>query len=199
MANNTRVGKIERRTSETDITLSLNLDGTGTVNIATGIGFFDHMLEAFARHGLFDLDVQVKGDLHVDGHHTVEDVGICLGQAIDKAVGTKAGIRRFGSAYLPMDEALVLGVIDLSGRPFLAFEGFDFKAPMIGAYDTELTLEFFRSVAMHANMTLHLRNLAIGNAHHTVEATYKAFGRALDQATQFDPRVEGIPSTKGSL
>lgn len=199
MSETKRVGSVTRQTKETDITLTLNLDGSGKGKIDTGIGFFDHVLEAFARHGLYDLDVRVKGDLHVDGHHTVEDVGICLGQAIDQAVGDKSGIRRFGSAYLPMDEALVLSVIDLSGRPFLAFEGFEFRAPMIGAYDTELTLEFFRAVAMHAGMTLHLRSLASGNAHHIVEATFKAFGRALDAATQFDARVQGVPSTKGSL
>lgn len=199
MSSLSRVASIARRTKETDIALTLGIDGSGAGQIATGIGFFDHVLEAFARHGLFDLDVKVDGDLHVDGHHTVEDVGICLGQAINKAVGDKSGIRRFGSAYLPMDEALVLGVIDLSGRPYLAFEGFEFRAPMIGAYDTELTLEFFRAVAMHAGMTLHLRSLADGNAHHIVEAAFKAFGRALDEATQFDPRVKGVPSTKGSL
>lgn len=199
MTEKRRVAEITRRTGETDITLSLALDGSGTGHVDTGIGFFDHVLTAFARHGLFDLSVQVKGDLHVDGHHTVEDTGLCLGKAIAEAVGDKAGLRRFGSFYVPMDEALVLCVIDLSGRPYLAFEGFDFRAPMIGDYDTELTLEFFRAVAMEAKMTLHLRSLAPGNAHHIVEAAFKAFGRALDAATQIDPRVQGIPSTKGSL
>lgn len=200
MATDPRVATIARQTSETDIRLTLKLDGSGAAQVETGIGFFDHMLTAFARHGLFDLEVRVQGDLHIDGHHTVEDVGICLGQAIAQAVGTKAGIRRFGSAYVPMDEALVLGVLDLSGRPYLAFEGFEFRTPMIGTYDTELTLEFFRAVAMNSGSTLHLRNMAPGNAHHVVEATFKAFGRALDQATLIDVRTEGIiPSTKGSL
>lgn len=199
MAKSERRATIVRTTSETDIKLSLHLDGEGVSTVATGIGFFDHMLDAFARHGLFDLEVHVEGDLHVDGHHTVEDVGICLGKAIAQAVGDKAGIRRYGSAHVPMDEALVLAVIDLSGRPFLAFDGFDFRSPMIGAYDTELTVEFFRAVAFNAGITLHLRNYNPGNAHHIVEAAFKAFGRSLDQATQFDPRVKGIPSTKGSL
>src|SRR5690625_3601537 len=181
-----RIGTIQRRTKETDISLRLVLDGSGEASISTGIGFFDHILEAFARHGLFDLQVEVDGDLHVDGHHTVEDVGICLGQAIQEAVGTKKGIRRFGTAYVPMDEAMVRSVIDLSGRPYLAFEGFNIRSPMIGTYDTELTLEFFRSVAMQSQMTLHMHSLAEGNAHHIVEAACKAFGRALDEATQFD-------------
>lgn len=194
-----RVAQVHRKTGETDIQLRLNLDGSGEASINTGIGFFDHMLTAFARHGLFDLELQVAGDLHVDGHHTVEDTGICLGRAIAQAVGDKAGIRRYGSAHVPMDEALVLSVIDLSGRPYLAFEGFAFRAPMIGAFDTELTLEFFRAVAMNAHMTLHMRCEAAGNAHHVVEAAFKAFARALDQATARDPRVAGIPSTKGQL
>lgn len=199
MTSDARTATIQRKTGETDIRLTFNLDGSGAGSIQTGIGFFDHMLTAFARHGLFDLDLTVDGDLHVDGHHTVEDVGICLGKAIAQAVGDKAGIRRYGAAYVPMDEALVRSVIDLSGRPYLAFEGFEFRAPMIGAYDTELTLEFFRAVAMNAAMTLHMTSLAPGNAHHIVEAAFKAFARALDQATQPDARVQGIPSTKGSL
>lgn len=199
MSTSPRMAEVHRKTGETDIHLRLNLDGSGEAQVETGIGFFDHMLTAFARHGLFDLEVHVEGDLHVDGHHTVEDTGICLGRAIAQAVGDKAGIRRYGSAYVPMDEALVLSVIDLSGRPFLAFDGFDFRTPMIGAYDTELTLEFFRAVAMNAQMTLHMRCEAGGNAHHVVEAAFKAFARALDEATLFDPRVAGIPSTKGQL
>lgn len=199
MTGQGRTATIQRRTHETDIELALALDGAGQADIHTGIGFFDHMLDAVARHGLFDLTVRVQGDLHVDGHHTVEDVGICLGRAVAEAAGDKAGIRRYGSAHVPMDEALVLAVIDLSGRPYLAFEGFEFRTPMIGAYDTELTLEFFRSVAVHGAMNLHLRCMAGGNAHHVVEATYKAFARALDVATSHDPRVQGVPSTKGSL
>lgn len=199
MPDKQRVATIERKTGETDIRITLNLDGAGRADVQTGIGFFDHMLTAFARHGLFDLFVRCDGDLYVDGHHTVEDVGICLGQAIAETVGDKSGIRRYGSAYVPMDEALVLAVIDLSGRPYLDFSGFEFKAPMIGDYDTELTLEFFRAVAMNSASTLHLRCEASGNAHHVVEAAFKAFARALDQATLQDPRVVGVPSTKGSL
>lgn len=199
MSDSPRGAEVYRKTGETDIQLRLKLDGSGEAKVETGIGFFDHMLTAFARHGLFDLEVKVVGDLFVDGHHTVEDTGICLGRAIAQAVGDKAGIRRYGSAYVPMDEALVLSVIDLSGRPYLAFDGFDFRAPMIGAYDTELTLEFFRAVAMNSQMTLHMRCEASGNAHHVVEAAFKAFARALDQATQRDGRVVGIPSTKGQL
>lgn len=194
-----RTATIERKTLETDIRLTLRLDGSGASHVATGIGFFDHMLTAFARHGLFDLELTVRGDLHVDGHHTVEDVGICLGQAISRALGDKAGIRRYGAAYVPMDEALVLCVVDVSGRPYLAFDGFRFATPLIGTFATELTEEFFRAVAVHAGITLHLRSHNPGNAHHVVEAAFKAFARALDEATRLDPRVQGIPSTKGSL
>lgn len=194
-----RVADISRRTAETDIKLRLDLDGTGTGNIDTGIGFFDHMLQGFARHGLFDLRVEVDGDLHIDGHHTVEDSGIVLGQAFSEALGDKAGIRRYGSAYVPMDEVLVLAAVDLSGRPYLAFDGFEFASANVGDFDSELTLEFFRSLATHGAMNLHLRCLAGGNTHHLIEATFKACARALDLATQYDERVEGIPSTKGSL
>lgn len=194
-----RTAELSRRTAETDIKLRLALDGTGKGNIDTGIGFFDHMLQGFARHGLFDLDVKVDGDLHIDGHHTVEDTGIVLGQAFSKALGDKAGIRRYGSACVPMDEVLVLAAVDLSGRPYLGFEGFEFASQSVGGFDSELTLEFFRSLSTHGAMNLHLRCLAGGNTHHLIEATFKACARALDQATQFDERVQGIPSTKGSL
>lgn len=194
-----RAAEIARRTKETDIHLRLDVDGTGEAHVDTGIGFFDHMLQGFARHGLFDLDVKIEGDLHVDGHHTVEDCGIVLGQAFHRALGDKAGIRRYGSAVVPMDEVLVMAAIDLSGRPYLAFEGFQFAAPSVGGFDTELTQEFFRALATHAGMNLHLRCLAGGNSHHLIEATFKACARALDEATRRDERVTGIPSTKGSL
>mgnify|MGYP001156482416 CR=1 FL=1 len=199
MTQEMRTAELTRRTGETDIRLRLCLDGTGSGNIDTGIGFFDHMLQGFARHGLFDLDVKVDGDLHIDGHHTVEDTGIVLGQAFAKALGDKAGIRRYGSACVPMDEVLVLAAVDLSGRPYLAFDGFEFASERVGGFDSELTLEFFRAFSTHAAMNLHLRCLAGGNTHHLIEATFKACARALDQATQFDARVRGIPSTKGSL
>lgn len=194
-----RIAEISRRTEETEIKLRLDIDGTGEAHVDTGIGFFDHMLNGFARHGLFDLHVEIDGDLHVDGHHTVEDCGIVLGQALSRAVGDKAGIRRYGSALVPMDEVLVMAVVDLSGRPYLAFEGFEFASQSVGEFDTELTIEFFRSLANHAAINLHLRCLAGGNSHHLIEATFKACARALDEATQYDERVTGIPSTKGSL
>src|SRR5690625_4606181 len=163
------MAEISRRTAETDIKLRLDLDGTGAGNIDTGIGFFDHMLQGFARHGLFDLRVEVDGDLHIDGHHTVEDSGIVLGQAFSEALGDKAGIRRYGSAYVPMDEVLVLAAVDLSGRPYLAFDGFEFASLSVGDFDSELTLEFFRSFSMHGAMNLHLRCLAGGNTHHLID------------------------------
>ena len=190
---------LTRKTSETDITLTLALDGTGQADVATGIGFLDHMLTAFARHGLFDLSVQAKGDLHIDCHHTTEDVGIVLGQALATAVGDKRGIRRFGHALVPMDEALAEVAVDLSGRPFIAWD-VGFEQPRIGEMDTELFEEFFRALAMNGLLTLHVRRRAGRNAHHVAEACFKAAARALRMATEADPRAKGaIPSTKGSL
>lgn len=189
----------ERKTTETAVRVQIDLDGRGASRVETGIGFFDHMLTAFARHGLFDLDVQVEGDLHIDGHHTVEDTGLVLGDAFREALGTKASIQRYGSALVPMDESLVMAVVDLSGRPYTAFEDFHFQTPKVGAFDTELTLEFFRSFANRCGCNLHLRALAGGNAHHLIEAAFKAFARALREAVREDPRVQGVPSTKGSL
>lgn len=188
-----------RTTSETDIKLTINLDGTGEARIDTGIGFFDHMLTSFAKHGLFDLDLQVQGDLHIDGHHTVEDTGLVLGAAVKDALGSKAGIERFGSAYVPMDEVLVLAAIDLSGRPALGWDGFVFDVPSVGGFDTCLAHEFFKSFSNECACNLHLRVLALGNAHHMIEAAFKAMARALRDAVQFNPRITGIPSTKGKL
>ena len=193
-----REGTVKRTTKETDIDLRLNLDGSGSREIFTGIGFFDHMLEGFAKHGFFDLSCKVKGDLQVDGHHTVEDTGIALGTAIDQAVGDKAGIRRYGYFVLPMDEVLVLCAVDLCGRPYLGFE-YEYRTPMIGALDTELVHEFFYAVSYSAKMNLHIKVLSDGNAHHVTEAMFKAFGKALDMATGYDARVDGVLSTKGSL
>jgi imidazoleglycerol-phosphate dehydratase len=193
-----REGTVKRTTKETDIDLRLNLDGSGSREISTGIGFFDHMLEGFAKHGFFDLSCKVKGDLQVDGHHTVEDTGIALGTAIDQAVGDKAGIRRYGYFVLPMDEVLVLCAVDLCGRPYLGFE-YEYRTPMIGALDTELVHEFFYAVSYSAKMNLHIKVLSDGNAHHVTEAMFKAFGKALDMATGYDARVDGVLSTKGSL
>ena len=193
-----REAEINRRTKETDICLRLNLDGEGKTAPDTGIGFFDHMLDALSRFGLLDLAVTCKGDLQVDGHHTVEDVGICLGRALREALGDRAGIRRVGSAYLPMDEALAFAALDISGRPFLAFDA-DFAGPACGAMDTQLAEEFFRAVCVNAGLTLHLRVLAGRNDHHKMEALFKAFGLALRDAAAPDPRVKGVPSTKGSL
>ena len=189
----------ERKTAETAVRVWIDLDGKGEARVRTGIGFFDHMLAALARHGLFDLEVDVEGDLHVDGHHTVEDTGLVLGDAFREALGGKESIRRFGSALVPMDEALVLAAVDLSGRPFLAFEGFAFQSPRVGEFDTELTLEFFRAFANRCGCNLHLRALAGGNAHHLIEAAFKACARALQEAVREDPRVQGVPSTKGAL
>lgn len=189
----------QRTTAETAIRLSLFLDGTGEAKVRTGIGFFDHMLTAFARHGLFDLEVEVEGDLHVDGHHTVEDTGLVLGAALRDALGDKAGIARFGAAHVPMDESLVMAAVDLSGRPYLAFTGFTFDVPAVGGFDTPLAEEFFRALASEARCNLHLRCLAAGNAHHMIEAAFKAVGRALREAVSLDPRVKGVPSTKGVL
>jgi imidazoleglycerol-phosphate dehydratase len=194
-----RTATLTRKTSETDIALMLVLDGTGRADVATGIGFLDHMLTAFARHGMFDLQVQAAGDLHIDFHHTTEDVGIVLGQALATALGDKRGIRRFGHALVPMDEALAEVAVDLSGRPFIAWD-VAFAQPKIGAMDTELFEEFFRALAMNGLLTLHVQRRAGHNAHHVAEACFKAVARALRMATEADPRAEGvIPSTKGSL
>ena len=194
-----RTAALTRTTSETDITLTLNLDGTGASQIATGVGFFDHMLTAFARHALFDLTVQATGDLHIDSHHTVEDVGIVLGQAIGQALGDKAGITRFGQALIPMDEALVEAAIDISGRAHLAWT-VGFERPMLGTMDTQLVEEFFRALVGHALLTLHVTQRAGHNAHHVAEACFKAAARALRTAVSLDPRLGGaIPSTKGAL
>jgi imidazoleglycerol-phosphate dehydratase len=194
-----RIATLTRATSETDIALTLVLDGTGQAEIATGIGFLDHMLTAFARHGLFDLTVRAKGDLHIDFHHTTEDVGIVLGQALATALGDKRGIRRFGHALVPMDEALAEVAVDLSGRPFIAWD-VAFAQPKIGEMDTELFEEFFRALAMNGLLTLHVQRRAGHNAHHVAEACFKAAARALRMATEADPRAAGvIPSTKGSL
>ncbi|WP_137179060.1 imidazoleglycerol-phosphate dehydratase HisB [Roseomonas sp. AR75] len=195
----TRRAEIVRATSETDIRLSVDLDGTGRAEVATGVGFLDHMLTALARHGMLDLTVAAKGDLHIDDHHTTEDVGIVLGQAIRQALGDKRGIRRFGQCLLPMDEALAEAAIDISGRPFLAWS-VPFARPKIGSFDTELVEEFFRALAFNAGITLHVTLKAGSNAHHVAEACFKAVARALRMAVELDPRAAGaIPSTKGML
>lgn len=193
-----RISTINRRTRETDIEVTLELDGSGRAEVHTGIGFLDHMLEGFARHGFFDLKCQVKGDLQVDGHHTVEDTGIVLGQAIREAAGDKKGIRRYGYFILPMDEALALCAVDLCGRPYLQF-ACDFTTERVGELDTELVKEFFYAVSYSAGMNLHLRMLQPGNNHHMIEAMFKAFAKALDEATTLDPRITDVLSTKGSL
>ena len=193
-----RIAVCTRKTKETDIRISLNLDGGGNTKIQTGIGFFDHMLEGFARHGLFDLEIEVIGDLQVDTHHTVEDVGIVLGQAIAKALGDKKGIKRYGSFILPMDETLAICAIDLSGRPYLNFSA-DFVVERLGDFETEMFREFFYAVSYSALMNLHLKILDGGNTHHMAEALFKAFGRALDMATMEEPRIKDVWSTKGSL
>ena len=194
-----RTAEVTRQTAETQITVQLNLDGTGQSRIATGIGFFDHMLDQIARHGLIDLDIQAQGDLHIDGHHTVEDVGITLGQAVAKAVGDKKGIRRYGHAYVPLDEALSRVVVDFSGRPGVEMH-VPFKSGMIGTFDSQLAFEFFQGFVNHAFVTLHIDNLRGENSHHQAETVFKAFARALRMALELDPRALGtIPSTKGSL
>lgn len=194
-----RSAEITRNTNETQITVHVNLDGTGVAKLNTGIGFFDHMLDQIARHGLIDLQIQAVGDLHIDGHHTVEDVGIALGQAVHKAVGDKKGIRRYGHAYVPLDEALSRVVVDFSGRPGLEMY-VPFKSGMIGAFDSQLAFEFFQGFVNHAFVTLHIDNLRGENAHHQAETVFKAFARALRMALELDPRSAGvIPSTKGSL
>ncbi len=194
-----RTAEVSRTTAETKITVRVNLDGTGVARLHTGIGFFDHMLDQIARHGLIDLDIQAEGDLHIDGHHTVEDVGITLGQAVHQAVGDKRGIRRYGHAYVPLDEALSRVVVDFSGRPGLVMN-VPFKSSMIGTFDSQLAHEFFQGFANHAFVTLHIDNLRGENAHHQAETVFKAFARALRVALEFDPRaLATIPSTKGSL
>ena len=194
-----RIGSVSRKTKETDIELSLNLDGSGIAKVDTGIGFFDHMLISFAKHGFFDLDCKVTGDLFVDSHHTIEDTGIVLGQAIAKAVGDKQGIRRFGSFLLPMDEALVLSSLDLSGRPYLVYD-LDLTTAQVGYMDTEMVKEFFYAVSYSAAMNLHIKQISGANNHHIIEVAFKAFAKALDEATQYDSRLSGqVLSTKGSL
>ncbi len=194
-----RQAEVSRNTAETQLRVRVNLDGTGPSKLSTGIGFFDHMLEQIARHGMIDLEIEAKGDLHIDGHHTVEDVGITLGQAVARAVGDKRGIRRYGHAYVPLDEALSRVVVDFSGRPGLHMH-VPFKAGMIGGFDTQLAFEFFQGFSNHAGVTLHIDNLKGQNAHHQCETVFKAFARALRMALTPDPRSAGvIPSTKGSL
>jgi imidazoleglycerol-phosphate dehydratase len=199
LTNSHRQAEVVRSTAETRITARVDLDGTGQARLSTGIGFFDHMLDQIARHGLMDLDIEAQGDLHIDGHHTVEDVGITLGQAVYKAVGDKKGIRRYGHAYVPLDEALSRVVIDFSGRPGLVMN-VPFKSGMIGTFDSQLAHEFFQGFANHAFVTLHIDNLRGENAHHQCETVFKAFARALRMALELDPRSAGsVPSTKGSL
>ena len=193
-----RQAQIQRSTKETDINISINLDGEGVSNINTGIGFFDHMLTLFASHGRLDLDVNCKGDIEVDGHHSIEDIGIALGAAIKTALGDKKGINRYGTFYLPMDEALAFVSLDISGRPYLVYDGGE-MTPMIANYDTELTEEFLRAFAFNAGITLHVRIIYGKNSHHKVEAIFKALGHALRIATEHDPRMNDIPSTKGVL
>lgn len=193
-----RIAEYTRKTKETDIYLSFDLDGRGDAKVDTGIGFFDHMLDGFARHGLFDLNVKVTGDLVVDCHHSIEDTGIVLGNAIKKAVGDKKGIKRFGSCMLPMDETLVLCAVDLSGRPYLSFDA-EFTTDRVGYMDTEMVKEFFYAISYSAGMNLHLKVITGGNNHHMIEAMFKAFAKALDEATIIDPRITDILSTKGSL
>ena len=193
-----RLAQITRETAETKIRLSLNLDGTGKAEADTGIGFFDHMLCSFARHGLFDLQVSVQGDLYVDCHHTIEDTGIVLGEAIAQAVGDKKSIRRYGHVILPMDDALILCAVDLCGRPYLGFEAC-FGAERVGGFDTEMVREFFYAVSYKAGMNLHLKKLAGTNCHHLIEGMFKAFAKSLDQAVSEDPRIADVLSTKGSL
>ena len=193
-----RIAEVERYTKETSIEIQLNLDGSGQAQIDTGVGFFDHMLEGFARHGLFDLTIKVDGDLQVDDHHTIEDTGIVLGQAIARAVGDKRGIQRYGDRILPMDEVLVLCAVDLCGRPYLQFDA-DFQADRMGDMSTQMVKEFFYAVSYGAMMNLHFKVLSGENDHHIIEAMFKAFAKALDMATQKDPRIEDVLSTKGCL
>ena len=195
-----RIGEMHRTTKETDVQVKLNVDGTGKAVLSTGIGFFDHMLDAFARHAYLDLEVTVKGDLHVDGHHTVEDTGIAIGQALGQALGVRGGIRRYADAAVPLDEALVRAVVDVSGRPYLSYNVPIATWQMLGDYDVLLTPEFFRALVVHAGLTVHLDLIRGDNPHHIVEATFKAFARAFDLATQAEPRLAGAAaSTKGVL
>jgi len=193
-----RTASITRKTSETDITMTLNLDGSGMSSVNTGIGFFDHMLKSFAKHGFFDLNVNVKGDLIVDCHHTIEDTGIVLGEAVKQALGDKKSIRRYGSMLLPMDETLVMCAIDLSGRPYLNFNG-SFTTDRVGYFDTEMVREFFYAVSYSAGMNLHIKQIDGDNNHHIIEAMFKAFAKALDEAVSIDPRIVDVLSTKGAL
>jgi imidazoleglycerol-phosphate dehydratase len=194
-----RIGEIIRKTKETDLLVRVNLDGRGEASVKTGIGFFDHMLEALARHGLLDLTVEARGDLHVDGHHTVEDTGIVIGQALAEALGDRAGIRRYADSMVPLDEALVRCVVDVSGRPYLSYHIDIPKWQMLGDYDVFLTPEFFRALVLNAGLTVHLDLIRGDNPHHIIEAAFKAFARSLDYATALDSRVTGVPSTKGTL
>ncbi len=198
MAEKKRTAAVERETGETKIKITIDLDGTGKAEVDTGIGFFDHMLNSFARHGLFDLQVSVKGDLEVDSHHTIEDTGIVLGEAICQALGDKKGIKRFGNFLLPMDEVLVLCALDLSGRPYLQ-ENLTFTVPKVGEFDTEMVHEFFYAVSYSAKMNLHFQMMSGGNNHHVIEAAFKAFAKALDEAVSYDERITDVLSTKGSL
>ncbi len=193
-----RIAEVQRKTGETDIVMTLNLDGTGRAEVHTGIGFLDHMLNSFAKHGLFDLTVEVRGDLEVDSHHTIEDTGIVLGQAIREAVGRKKGIRRFGNFFLPMDETLVLCALDLSGRPYLQ-DDLELSVPRVGEFDTEMLHEFFYAVSYSAEMNLHFKLFNGRNNHHIIEAAFKAFAKALDEAVSYDERITDVLSTKGSL
>lgn len=193
-----RSSTITRTTKETDINLTLNLDGSGKANLSTGIGFFDHMLDGFTRHGLFDLSVQVKGDLHVDCHHTIEDVGIVLGTAIREALGDKAGIKRYGSILLPMDETLIMCAVDLSGRPYFVFDA-EFTTDRVGDMDTEMAREFFYAISYAAGINLHMKVLYGTNNHHMLEGLFKSFAKALDQATMYDEQIQGVLSTKGTI
>ena len=194
-----RTAQITRKTKETDIKAALRLDGSGLSEISTGIGFFDHMLNSFAKHGFFDLSVKVKGDLYIDCHHTIEDTGIVLGKAIKKALGDKAGIRRYASFTMPMDDALVLSAVDLSGRPYLSYD-LNLTTPKVGYFDTEMVKEFFYAVSYAAEMNIHIKQLSGENNHHIIEAAYKAFANALKEATRLDPRLgDDLLSTKGSL
>lgn len=193
-----RIGSCTRTTKETDISLTINLDGQGKNQIDTGIPFFDHMLDGFARHGLFDLEVKAKGDIEVDSHHTIEDTGIVLGQAIAKALGEKSGIKRYGYFILPMDETLAMCAVDLSGRPYLKYSA-DFTVPRLGTMDTEMVKEFFYAVSYSASMNLHVKIMEEGNNHHMAEAMFKAFGKALDMAVSMEPRIKEVWSTKGTL
>ncbi len=193
-----RIASVNRKTKETDISLEFSLDGSGSYQIETGIGFFNHMLESFARHGFFDMKLTVKGDLHVDAHHSVEDTGIALGQAIKNALGDKVGIRRYGSSIVPMDECLVCCAVDLSGRPYLAYD-LKFENDKVGDIDTELIKEFFYALSYNAGMNLHIKMLSRGNNHHMAEAAFKAFARALDEASGYDGRVKDVLSTKGTI